>query len=150
MLTACNLTSDRLALVTDLNLYPGCCCWWIWVFGLAGNWSYLKRTQWKMISTMKSLYMQPLPLPTTQPPITSTTTAYTHKKSTLNPFLLSLFVCCLFLSLSLSLSQCIAEWRMHVRIWHCEQSMFCVEILTYNISLTHSCVYIYIWCKWCL
>ena len=31
----------------------------------------------------------------------------------------------------------------HVFIWHCEHAMFCVEILMYNISFTHSCVYLY-------
>ena len=44
---------------------------------------------------------------------------------------LSLFLLC---SLSLFLS---------VLIWRCEHAMFCVEILMYNVSRTHSCLYVY-------
>ena len=31
----------------------------------------------------------------------------------------------------------------HVFIWRCEHAMFCVEILMHNVSLTHSCLYVY-------
>ena len=49
------------------------------------------------------------------------------------PFLLSLFLS--FPSLSIwSLSVCLSV------------SLSCVEILMYNVSLTHSCLYVYKWC----
>ena len=28
-------------------------------------------------------------------------------------------------------------------IWRCEHAVFCVEILTYNVSVTHSCLFVY-------
>ena len=39
-----------------------------------------------------------------------------------------------------------SEYRhlsLSVFIWRCEHAMFCVEILMYNVSLTHSCLYVY-------
>ena len=33
---------------------------------------------------------------------------------------------------------------LSVFIWRCEHAMFCVEILMYNVSLIHSCLYVYI------
>ena len=51
---------------------------------------------------------------------------------TLAVILVSDLLLLFLLSLSLSL------W--HVCIWRCEHAMFCVEILMYNVSLTHSCL----------
>ena len=48
-----------------------------------------------------------------------------------------------FFSLSVSLSLSLSLSSLSVFIWRCEHAMFCVEIIMYNVSLTHSCLYVY-------
>ena len=45
--------------------------------------------------------------------------------------------------LSLSIKVFDFEFSLSVSLSLCEHAMFCVEILMYNVSLTHSCLYVY-------